>query len=375
MNKENLTAYEVVTEENLTDIHSTGWLLRHKKTGARVMLIENDDENKVFNIAFRTPPKDSTGVAHILEHSVLCGSREFPLKDPFVELVKGSLNTFLNAMTYPDKTCYPVASCNDKDFQNLMHVYLDAVFYPNIYKREEIFRQEGWNYHLEQKEGPLKYNGVVYNEMKGAFSSPEGVLDRVVLNTLFPDTSYANESGGDPEVIPELTYEQFLDFHRRYYHPSNSYIYLYGNMDMEEKLNWLDQEYLSKFDYAPVDSKIRYQEPFDKVIEKEMPYSIASDESEEDNTYISYNKVIGTSLDEKLYLAFEVLDYALLSAPGAPLKRALTDAGIGKDIMGSYDNGIYQPIFSVIAKNANVEQKEAFVKVIEDTLKDIDCLL
>jgi Zn-dependent M16 (insulinase) family peptidase len=172
-------------------------------------------------------------------------------------------------------------------------------------------------------------------------------------------------------VIPELTYEQFLDFHRRYYHPSNSYIYLYGNMDMEEKLNWLDQEYLSKFDYAPVDSKIRYQEPFDKVIEKEMPYSIASDESEEDNTYISYNKVIGTSLDEKLYLAFEVLDYALLSAPGAPLKRALTDAGIGKDIMGSYDNGIYQPIFSVIAKNANVEQKEAFVKVIEDTLKDI----
>ena len=162
MNKANLTAYEVVTEENLTDIHSTGWLLRHKKTGARVMLIENDDENKVFNIAFRTPPKDSTGVAHILEHSVLCGSREFPLKDPFVELVKGSLNTFLNAMTYPDKTCYPVASCNDKDFQNLMHVYLDAVFYPNIYKREEIFRQEGWNYHLEQKEGPLKYNGVVY---------------------------------------------------------------------------------------------------------------------------------------------------------------------------------------------------------------------
>ena len=173
MNKANLTAYEVVTEENLTDIHSTGWLLRHKKTGARVMLIENDDENKVFNIAFRTPPKDSTGVAHILEHSVLCGSREFPLKDPFVELVKGSLNTFLNAMTYPDKTCYPVASCNDKDFQNLMHVYLDAVFYPNIYKREEIFRQEGWNYHLEQKEGPLKYNGVVYNEMKGAFSSPD----------------------------------------------------------------------------------------------------------------------------------------------------------------------------------------------------------
>ena len=225
---------------------------------------------------------------------------------------------------------------------------------------------------MDSLEDDLAYNGVVYNEMKGAFSSPEGVLDRVVLNTLFPDTSYANESGGDPEVIPELTYEQFLDFHRRYYHPSNSYIYLYGNMDMEEKLNWLDQEYLSKFDYAPVDSKIRYQEPFDKVIEKEMPYSIASDESEEDNTYISYNKVIGTSLDEKLYLAFEVLDYALLSAPGAPLKRALTDAGSEKTLWDRMTTEFNQPIFSVIRRtNANVEQKEAFVKVIEDTLKDI----
>ena len=371
MSVKDLSAYELVKEEDLKGIKSHGMLLKHKKSGARILLIENDDDNKVFNIGFRTPPSDSTGVPHIMEHSVLCGSKNFPAKDPFVELVKGSLNTFLNAMTYPDKTVYPVASCNDKDFQNLMHVYMDAVFYPNIYQHEEIFRQEGWSYKMDSLEDDLAYNGVVYNEMKGAFSSPEGVLDRVVLNTLFPDTSYANESGGDPEVIPELTYEQFLDFHRRYYHPSNSYIYLYGNMDMEEKLNWLDQEYLSKFDYAPVDSKIRYQEPFDKVIEKEMPYSIASDESEEDNTYISYNKVIGTSLDEKLYLAFEVLDYALLSAPGAPLKRALTDAGIGKDIMGSYDNGIYQPIFSVIAKNANVEQKEAFVKVIEDTLKDI----
>ena len=192
-------AYELVSKKELNDIRSTGYLLRHKKTGARVMLIENDDENKVFNIAFRTPPKNSTGVAHILEHSVLCGSREFPLKDPFVELVKGSLNTFLNAMTYPDKTCYPVASCNDQDFQNLMHVYLDAVFYPNIYKKEEIFRQEGWSYHLEDVKGPLTYNGVVYNEMKGAFSSPDDVLERDIMNSLFPDTTYGCESGGDPE--------------------------------------------------------------------------------------------------------------------------------------------------------------------------------
>lgn len=304
-----------------------------------------------------------------MEHSVLCGSRNFPAKDPFVELVKGSLNTFLNAMTYPDKTVYPVASCNDQDFQNLMHVYMDAVFYPNIYEHEEIFRQEGWSYQLDSAEDKLKYNGVVYNEMKGAFSSPEGVLDRVILNTLFPDTSYANESGGDPEVIPELTYEQFLDFHRKYYHPSNSYIYLYGDVDIEEKLHWLDQEYLGKYDREPVDSRIRFQEPFAEMREKVIPYSIASEESEEDNTYLSYNKVVGTSLDKELYLAFQILDYALLSAPGAPLKKVLTDAGIGKDIMGSYDNGIYQPIFSVIAKNANEEQKEEFIQVIEDVLR------
>ena len=306
-----------------------------------------------------------------MEHSVLCGSKNFPAKDPFVELVKGSLNTFLNAMTYPDKTVYPVASCNDKDFQNLMHVYMDAVLYPNIYEHEETFRQEGWSYKLDSADDKLSYNGVVYNEMKGAFSSPEGVLDRVVLNTLFPDTSYANESGGDPEVIPELTYEQFLDFHRTYYHPSNSYIYLYGDMDMEEKLCWLDREYLCHYEKKVVDSEIHLQEAFSEMKELEMPYSIASDESEDENTYLSYNKVIGTSLDRELYLAFEILDYALLSAPGAPLKTALTDAGIGQDIMGSYDNGIYQPIFSVIAKNADADQKDKFIEVIENVLTDI----
>ncbi len=371
MSIRDVKGYELIKEEDLEGIKARGYLLRHKKSGARVIYIQNDDNNKVFSIGFRTPPDDSTGVPHILEHSVLCGSKNFPAKDPFVELVKGSLNTFLNAMTYPDKTVYPVASCNDKDFQNLMHVYMDAVLYPNIYKHDEIFRQEGWSYKLDSEQDKLVYNGVVYNEMKGAFSSPEGVLDRVVLNTLFPDTSYANESGGDPEVIPQLTYEQFLDFHRRYYHPSNSYIYLYGDMDIEEKLIWLDREYLSDFDYQPVDSAIRRQEPFDAVRENTIEYSIASDEPEEDNTYLSYNKVIATSLDKELYLAFEILDYALLSAPGAPLKKALTDAGIGKDIMGSYDNGIFQPIFSVIAKNANEDQKDEFIRVIEDVLSGI----
>ena len=366
-----IQTYELVEKKTLEGIKSEGYLLRHKKSGARVVLIENDDENKVFAIGFRTPPEDSTGLPHILEHSVLCGSRNFPAKDPFVELVKGSLNTFLNAMTYPDKTVYPIASCNDKDFQNLMHVYMDAVLYPNIYRDDKTFRQEGWSYELDDKDGELKYNGVVYNEMKGAFSSPEGVLDRMILNSLFPDTSYSNESGGDPEEIPSLTYEQFLAFHKKYYHPSNSYIYLYGNMNMEEKLNWLDEMYLKDFDKMEIDSKIRFQKPFDKPVEWKREYSISNAESEEANTYLSYNKVIGTSLDRELYLAFSILDYALLSAPGAPLKKELMDAGIGRDIMGSLDNGIYQPIFSVVAKNAEETQKEQFVKVIEDTLKDI----
>ena len=371
MNPNHLNAYEVLKEEELQDIHSKGWLLRHKKTGARVMLIENSDENKVFNIAFRTPPKNSTGVAHILEHSVLCGSREFPLKDPFVELVKGSLNTFLNAMTYPDKTCYPVASCNDRDFQNLMHVYLDAVFYPNIYKKEEIFRQEGWNYHLEKKEGPLKYNGVVYNEMKGAFSSPDDVLEREIMNSLFPDTTYGCESGGDPVNIPDLSYEEFLDFHRQYYHPSNSFIYLYGNMDMEEKLEFLDSHYLSAFDSLVIDSEIRDQEAFAQVKDIQKSYPVSEDEGEEDNTYLSYNMVVGEAADINLSLAFEVLDYALLSAPGAPLKQALLDAKIGKDIYGSFEDGIKQTYFSIVAKGANLSRKEEFIKVIRDTLTKI----
>ena len=269
---EDLTAYEVIEKRQIDDIGSMSWLLRHKKTGARIALLSNDDENKVFYIGFRTPPTDSTGVPHIVEHTVLCGSRDFPVKDPFVELVKGSLNTFLNAMTYSDKTVYPVASCNDKDFQNLMHVYLDAVFYPNIYNEKKIFQQEGWHYEMEDENSPLTLNGVVYNEMKGAFSSPDEVNDREVVNSLFPDTTYGVESGGDPKVIPELTYEQFLAFHGKYYHPSNSYIYLYGNMDMAEKLEWMDEKYLSQFDRIEVDSALKQQTAFENPVEKYKEY-------------------------------------------------------------------------------------------------------
>lgn len=366
-----LSAYEILEDREIADIHSQGIRLRHKKSGAKISVISNEDENKVFYIGFRTPAEDSTGVPHIIEHTVLCGSDAFPVKDPFVELVKGSLNTFLNAMTYPDKTVYPAASCNDKDFQNLMHVYMDAVLHPNIYKYQEIFKQEGWHYELESEDAPLTLNGVVYNEMKGAFSSPEDVLNRTVLNSLFPDTTYANESGGDPEYIPELTYEAYLDFHRRYYHPCNSYIYLYGNMDIAEKLDWMDRQYLSHYDKIELDSSIQAQKPFAQPIEVIKEYSIASSENEQDNTYLSYNVAVGNVLDKELYLAFEVLDYALLNAPGAPLKKALLDAKIGKDIIGGYDSSTYQPLFTVTAKNANACDKERFVQIIEDTLRGL----
>ena len=371
MNAEHCKAYTLLQEQQIDDIHAHGYLLRHNKSGARVLLLENEDDNKVFNIAFRTPPADSTGVAHILEHSVLCGSREFPLKDPFVELVKGSLNTFLNAMTYPDKTMYPVASTNDADFQNLMHVYMDAVFYPNIYKHDEIFRQEGWSYHLESEDGPLTYNGVVYNEMKGAFSSADDVLERETFNTLFPDTPYGVESGGDPSCIPNLTYENFLKFHQTYYHPSNSYIYLYGNMDMEEKLAWMDEKYLSHFDAKEVKSEIPYQKPFAEILDIVHEYPVLDGDPLENNAYLSYNMVIGSGLDVKLNVAFSVLEYALLDAPGAPVKQALLDAHIGKDVYGSYEDGILQPFFSIVAKNADENEKEKFLSIIRGTLEDI----
>lgn len=365
---ENMNAYQVIEKRKISDLNSDGYILKHKKTGAMITLLLNDDENKVFYIGFRTPPKDSTGVAHILEHSVLCGSRNFPVKDPFIELAKGSLNTFLNAMTYPDKTVYPVASCNDKDFKNLVHVYLDAVFYPNIYKEEKIFRQEGWHYEMESTEDELSINGVVYNEMKGAFSSPDDVVEREIMNSLYPDITYGLESGGDPDVIPELTYEEFLAFHQRYYHPSNSFIYLYGNLDAGEYLRFIDENYLSAFDMLEVDSAVGKQSAFDAPKELVKEYSIMEDESLSENTYLTYNVSMGTSLDKKLYVAMDVLDYVLCSAPGAPVKQALIDKGIGKDVYSTLENGIYQPYFSVVAKNADENQKEEFVSMIEEVL-------
>ena len=366
-----LAEYEILDEHRVENVQSDGFILRHKKSGARIAILSNNDDNKVFYIGFRTPPEDETGVPHIIEHTTLCGSKKFPVKDPFIELAKGSLNTFLNAMTYPDKTVYPVASCNDQDFKNLMDVYLDAVFNPNITKYEEIFKQEGWHYELTGKDDELKINGVVYNEMKGAYSSPDEVLSSQIYRSLFPDNTYSKDSGGNPEYIPKLTYEAYLDFYHKYYHPSNSYIYLYGDMDVVERLEWLDKEYLSLYDYKKVNSEINKQPAFDEIKNVEAQYSITMDDSQENKTYLSYNRVVGDSLDEMLYQAFDVLDYALVSSPGAPVKQALIDAGIGDDVYGSYDAGILQPVFSFVAKNANASQADEFESIIENTLKEV----
>lgn len=367
-----ITAYQLIKKEEIEELDSVGYLFKHKKTGARVVLLANDDNNKVFNIGFCTPPTDDTGVAHIIEHTVLCGSKKYPPKDPFVELAKGSLNTFLNAMTFSDKTIYPVASCNEQDFKNLMNVYLDAVFYPNIYKKEEIFKQEGWSYELEEKDKPLIYNGVVYNEMKGALSTPERVLRQAIDHEMFPDTCYAYVSGGDPEHIPELTYEQFLDFHRKHYHPSNSYIYLYGDMDMAAYLDWMDKEYLNNFDKISLEGiSISAQKPFERMKYCVKEYPLGEGEEEKEKTIYSYTVTAGGALDRQEHYAMRVLDYALLSMSGAPLKQALLDAGIGKEITGGFSSGILQNSFSIIAKEAAEGKHEEFLEVIENTLKNL----
>ena len=363
--------FKFIKEEDIKELNSKALLFEHVKSGAKLMHLKNDDDNKVFSISFRTPPKNSKGIPHILEHSVLCGSEKYPVKEPFMELVKGSLNTFLNAFTFSDKTMYPVASRNDKDFANLMDVYIDAVLHPNIYKYKEIFEQEGWHYELNNKNEDITYKGVVYNEMKGAFSSPDGILMRKIQNSLFPDTTYGFESGGDPYDIPKLTYEEFINFHKKYYHPSNSYIYLYGDMDTDEKLEYIDREYLSKYDKIEVDSKIEEQKPFEKEREIVEEYPIMENEEEKNKSYLSLNFVISKSTNPETYLAFEILEYLLLETPAAPLKKALIDANLGSDAYGIFDNSIMQPYFSVIVKNSNEEQKEKFKKVVFDTLEKL----
>ena len=360
--------YTIIEEKYIEEIQSKITIYKHNKSNARVCTIENDDDNKVFSIGFRTPPINDCGLTHILEHSVLCGSKAFPVKDPFVELLKSSLNTFLNAMTYSDKTVYPVASQNLQDFKNLMHVYMDAVFYPQIYSHEEIFKQEGWHYHLEKKEDPITINGVVYNEMKGAFSNPFQVLYSKLEQSLFPDTAYHYESGGDPKYIPELDYETFKNFHQKFYHPSNSYIHIYGNCDMKERLEWLDKEYLSNFDSIDFDTRLQYQKPFEAPKYMTEYYPIQKGDSKKDKTMLTYNVALPSTLDQKLVMAFSILMKALFDVPGAPLKQALIDAKIGQDIESIFEDGILQPIVAVAAVNANAEDEERFIQIINEEL-------
>lgn len=364
-------AYRFLTETKLPELDAVGITMEHVKTGARVFLIPCADRNKVFTIGFRTPPQDSTGVAHIIEHTVLCGSEKYPVKDPFVELVKGSLNTFLNAMTYPDKTLYPVASCNDRDFDNLMDVYLDAVFHPNIYREEKIFRQEGWHYEMENADAPLTLNGVVFNEMKGVYSAADGVMERAVMQTLYPGHTYGEDSGGDPDVIPQLKYGDYLDFHRRYYHPSNAFIYLYGNLDFREKLERIDRAYLSQYEKRETDSAIPLTVPFAKPVSAAFDYSLSESESEKNAVYLSLNTRIDCELDPVRYAAFQILDYILLEVPGAVLHEELIAAGIGDDVYGGFASGLRVPYFAVNAKNTDESRKGEFLAVIKGTLRKL----
>jgi Zn-dependent M16 (insulinase) family peptidase len=364
------SGFRLLEQQAVPQINAKAYVFEHVKSGAKLLYLANTDDNKVFSISFRTLPADSTGVAHILEHSVLCGSRKFPVKEPFVEMIKSSLNTFLNAMTYPDKTVYPVASRNDKDFHNLMDVYLDAVFHPSIYQKPEIFAQEGWHYELKDNNSPLTYNGVVYNEMKGAYSSAESILGRTIPQSLLPDTIYAHSSGGNPENIPELTREQFLAFHRTYYHPSNSYIFLYGNLDILTTLEFLDHEYLQAFDKTEIHSQIAMQIT-PTASDMTISYPTNANEKTTDKTYLSLNYVIGQAGDLDLLDAFGLLDNVLLGSDDAPLKRAIIDAGIGKDVYSSFDAGLMQPIYSIIVTNANPAQKDELHKLVETKLAEL----
>ncbi|WP_303002111.1 insulinase family protein [uncultured Dialister sp.] len=363
--------FRVNAMSHIEEVNSDAYVMEHVKSGARLMYLDNDDDNKVFYIAFRTTPDNSKGVPHIMEHSTLCGSRKYPLKEPFVELAKGSLNTFLNAITWPDKTMYPIASRNDVDFHNLMDVYLDAVFYPNCLKNPQILMQEGWHYELENKEAPLTYNGVVYNEMKGALSSPEAIMEDRAMEKLFPDTTYGVESGGDPEVIPTLSFREFTEFHRRFYHPSNSYIYLYGDMDIDKTLEYLDGEYLSAFDRRNVDSMVKTQAPFGKRISVTAPYGIAENEDTEGKAIHALYNAFNDHMSTMDSLAFRILNYVLIDMDGAPLKQAVLDAGLGSDLSGSYGDSYKQPVWIVEVTGSEVDKQQAFADVVDSTLRSI----
>jgi len=361
--------FELLKEQEIKELRILAGFFRHVKTGAQILSLMADDENKVFGITFRTPPPDSTGVPHILEHSVLCGSRKYPVKEPFVELLKGSLQTFLNAFTYPDKTCYPVASQNLQDFYNLMDVYLDAVFYPRITRA--IFEQEGWHFELEDVNRPLAYKGVVFNEMKGAYSSADNVLSETSLQSLFPETPYGLDSGGDPKRIPDLTYERFRDFHRRYYHPSNARIFFYGDDDPDERLKRV-QEYLDDFEPIHVDSAIGLQTPFQKPKRLVRPFMAGEETGKTPRGMITVNWMLTETTDIETNFALHVLSYILLGMPGSPLRKALIDSGLGEDLAGEgLGSELRQMTFSTGLKGIDPKDSDKVEDLILETLNHL----
>jgi presequence protease len=368
-----IEGFERLRVQDIPELKTQAHLFRHVKTGAELLSLINGDDNKVFGITFRTPPNDSTGVAHILEHSVLCGSRKYPVKEPFVELLKGSLKTFLNAFTYPDKTCYPVASQNVQDFYNLIDVYLDAVFYPRI--SSFILQQEGWHLELDDPEGALIYKGVVFNEMKGAYSSPDNVLSESSQQSLFPDNTYGLDSGGNPKHIIELTFEAFRAFHLKYYHPSNARLYFYGNDDPGRRLQ-LANEYLKDFDHLPVDSTILLQPPFNSPRRITRPYASANEDSGEGQPIrsgmLTVNWLLGETTDPEVNFALQVLKYILLGMPGSPLRKALIDSGLGDDIAGvGLESELRQMYFSAGLKGIHVEDADRIEDLIMKTLESL----
>lgn len=362
--------FELVRSAEIGEINTVARLYRHIKTGAELLSLENDDENKVFGITFTTPPPDSTGLSHIMEHSVLCGSRKYPVKEPFVELLKGSLQTFLNAMTFSDKTVYPVASTNLQDFYNLVDVYLDAVFYPRI--TPQVLQQEGWHYELEALDQPLRFKGVVFNEMKGAYSDPDNVLGRYIEQSLFPDTPYGFDSGGDPAIIPDLTYEQFKDFHDRYYHPSNARIFFYGDDDPAERMRLLDA-YLSDFDALQVDAGLPLQPAFNAPQALTYHYAVDAAEDGQDHTArFTVNWALNDVLDTETTLGMEILNHILIGTPASPLRKALIDSGLGEDLAGSgLDPDVRQIYFSTGLKGVRPEQMQDVETLIVDVLRDL----
>lgn len=379
--------------ETVPEFDSDAYVLRHTASGARLLYLACDDENKAFAIGFKTPPADSTGVFHILEHSVLCGSAKFPVKEPFVDLIKSSMQTFLNAMTYPDKTIYPVATTNEQDLYNLMDVYLDAVFNPAIYTKPTIFEQEGWHYELDLPEGDgdssaaslhegtLRYNGVVFNEMKGALSDPMSVLDDAVNAALYPDTAYAHESGGDPRAIPALTYEQFLDTHARHYNPSNSYITLYGDLDVDRALAFLDERYLSQPSAASrrMDAAVAAGEdpstlapnPLDAQAPVTCEYKRIEMATTPENALVGLGLVLGSALDRKRTIAADILFEALLGSNEAPVKKAILAAGLGGNVVSYTAAESLQPYELIMLQNAQPGVARELRRVFQDACRDL----